>query len=137
MKHFIAGNIVLYLMKDNWCYAKWWYYNLNSIFFSTQNLNGCLCCTRNLALALADQWNVTFSSVNLWQKISKIWTTPYQFNKWLKISQICGTLSSPFMRFLFPRKNRTMRESHKWWKKNTYIFFYIFSSRTFITFIYM
>ena len=26
------------------------------------------------------------------------------------------TLSSPFMRFLFPNKNRIMQESHKWRK---------------------
>ena len=33
-----------------------------------------------------------------------------------------STLSSPFMHFLFPRKNRIMRESHIRWKKSPKFF---------------
>ena len=55
------------------------------------------------------------------KKNSKIFIVPnrplgHTDHLYIPIMAILSTLSSPFMRFLFPNKNSIMQESHKWRK---------------------
>ena len=60
--------------------------------------------------------------VKRFQNLSYFWITKIfivvSISKYkvLSVQSSLSTLSSPFMRFLFPNKNRIMQESHKWRK---------------------
>ena len=58
------------------------------------------------------------------------------FSQWVHFDSILkkhSTLSSPFMRFLFPNKNRIMQESHIWRKNiNNILYTMIFTKNRII-----